>query len=244
MNYYIINLEIIWGEKMKIRQISRHIYKVEETILSNFVSAWIVVDDNEIYLVDTLMLKAKKQLQKHIDEYGKLKAILLTHGHFDHVGGLTYLLKHNKVPVYANILEIPYLTGQSDYNTNFFNKKYILKALNIRSSDIGALSSDEDNNFEMIGPLKPYLVPGHTTGNMVYYHIDDDVLLGGDILDFKEGQLLPSPDRFNNDTTLSIKNAIAIIKELNPNFLSLTHSPDDIILPVEHLKNLEINYLK
>jgi glyoxylase-like metal-dependent hydrolase (beta-lactamase superfamily II) len=42
-------------------------------------------------------------------------AILLTHGHFDHIGGLPWLAKHWGVPVYAHPLELPYLTGRSSY---------------------------------------------------------------------------------------------------------------------------------
>src|SRR3954464_4978873 len=42
-------------------------------------------------------------------------AIVLTPGHFDHVGSLSALIEHWPVPVYAHILEKPYLTGESPY---------------------------------------------------------------------------------------------------------------------------------
>ena len=42
-------------------------------------------------------------------------AIVLTHGHFDHVGAIDALLEKWDVPVYAHALELPYLTGQGGY---------------------------------------------------------------------------------------------------------------------------------
>jgi glyoxylase-like metal-dependent hydrolase (beta-lactamase superfamily II) len=42
-------------------------------------------------------------------------AIVLTHGHFDHVGVLETLVSRWKVPVYAHPLEMPYLDGSASY---------------------------------------------------------------------------------------------------------------------------------
>lgn len=41
--------------------------------------------------------------------------IILTHGHFDHVGTVAELAEEWNVPVFAHTLELPYLTGASSY---------------------------------------------------------------------------------------------------------------------------------
>src|SRR4051812_42966564 len=46
---------------------------------------------------------------------GRPSAIVMTHGHFDHVGSLEVLSAEWDVPVYAHRLEHPYLNGTTSY---------------------------------------------------------------------------------------------------------------------------------
>ena len=51
----------------------------------------------------------------HFGTDSKPSAIILTHGHFDHVGALRALAERWDVPIYAHPLEFPYLAGRSKY---------------------------------------------------------------------------------------------------------------------------------
>ena len=48
-------------------------------------------------------------------EHSRPAAILMTHGHFDHVGSLETLANDWDAPIYAHLLEQPYLNGRSAY---------------------------------------------------------------------------------------------------------------------------------
>ena len=53
--------------------------------------------------------------EERFGQGAKPKAIILTHGHFDHVGALSELAEGWDVPIYAHGLEQPYLNGTSAY---------------------------------------------------------------------------------------------------------------------------------
>ena len=52
---------------------------------------------------------------RRFGEGARPSAILLTHGHFDHVGALETLAEQWDVPIFAHFLEHPYLDGRSSY---------------------------------------------------------------------------------------------------------------------------------
>jgi len=71
---------------------------------------WVLIDTGMPGFAGHIAAKARER-------YGDARpaAIVLTHGHFDHVGAVRELAERWDVPVYAHELEMPYLTGRSKY---------------------------------------------------------------------------------------------------------------------------------
>ena len=80
-------------------------------------------ESKECFLVDPAI--CPEELVGHIKSEGlKLKAILLTHGHFDHIMGLDGFLKEFPVPVYAHeeeqgLLNDAVLNASAEYGPGY-----------------------------------------------------------------------------------------------------------------------------
>ncbi len=76
-------------------------------ILNPFDGNWVLVDAGLKWSAP----KIKKMAKQLFGEHGAPSSIILTHGHFDHVGSVLSLAENWNIPVFAHYLEIPYLTG-------------------------------------------------------------------------------------------------------------------------------------
>src|SRR5689334_4733269 len=86
-----------------------------------FVNVYLASEpgSNSWVLIDTGLKgsagRIKKAAEAQFGAGSRPEAILLTHGHFDHIGALYDLAEEWDVPVYAHLMEMPYLTGLSSY---------------------------------------------------------------------------------------------------------------------------------
>ncbi len=122
-------------------------------------------------------------------------AIVLTHGHIDHIGAARELAEEYGIPIFAHYLELPYLDGRSAYPppdpsvggyhamlSRFlpygpFHLGQRLEMLPRSDTDSeGALS-------EFLPGWRWIFTPGHSPGHVALYREHDRTLIAGDALE-------------------------------------------------------------
>lgn len=149
------------------------------------------INTKDFVLIDAGMPKSAEEIisvtEERFGPNSRPKAIILTHGHFDHVGGIIELIKRWNVPVYAHALEIPYLTGKQNYPepdpsvsdglvakmSPFFPKEAINIGDNIKAVP-------EDGHIPYMPGFRWIHTPGHTPGHISLFREKDRVLIAGD----------------------------------------------------------------
>ena len=106
---------------------------------------------------------------------GGIKAILLTHGHFDHMLAAEELQKRTGVPVYVHPLDAPMLSDAS------------LSAYNPEVSSLPQPGHIACTAYpESLFGFRVLHTPGHTPGSVCLHHEGEKVLFSGDTL-FRAG---------------------------------------------------------
>jgi glyoxylase-like metal-dependent hydrolase (beta-lactamase superfamily II) len=158
---------------------------------NQIVNLALVGNENEFVIVDAGMPKNTgeiiEMIAEHFGENARPSAIVLTHGHFDHVGSLVGLLEKWRVRVYAHELEIPYLTGIKDYPPGDPSvDSGMVAKMSPMFPNHGINIGEQVEAFPQEGTI-PHMpgwkwihTPGHTPGHVSLFREQDRTLIAGD----------------------------------------------------------------
>jgi glyoxylase-like metal-dependent hydrolase (beta-lactamase superfamily II) len=144
---------------------------------------WVMVDAGVIGTINLISGAAEERF----GPTSRPAAIVMTHGHFDHVGALEELANRWEVPVYAHELERPYLGGGASYPPpdpyvggglmSLVSPLYPRGPVNV-GRWLRTLPPD-GRVPEMLG-WRWLHTPGHTPGHVSFWREADRTIIAGD----------------------------------------------------------------
>lgn len=173
----------------------------------------------EIALVDTGLIHCadfiQETVERHFGRDARPHAIILTHGHFDHVGTVITLANRWDVRVFCHPLEMPYLTGQREYLAPDPSAEDGVVPLSINlGTRVAPLP--EDGSVPAMEGWRWIHTPGHADGHVALFRERDRTLIAGDALD------TVTPEFITVDW-LEAHRSAAHLKELNPSLVLPSH---------------------
>jgi glyoxylase-like metal-dependent hydrolase (beta-lactamase superfamily II) len=181
---------------MFTRDVAAGVHRIEDAL----TNLYLVEAEDGLTIVDAgvpsswdSLLDALEQLGRPI---GDVRALVLTHAHFDHVGFAERLRAKHGVPVYVHANDVPLTQHPWRYDHERARTPYFLtqpRALPIVATllrhrafwppPIGAVTRYGDEGVLPVpGNLVIVATPGHTLGHCALHLPDRDVLIAGDAI--------------------------------------------------------------
>lgn len=147
--------------------------KIKTLLLGNMQTNCYVVSDDEhhCFIVDPGD-NGKKVINYLNDNELILDAILLTHGHFDHIGAVDYIYERYHCPIYIHQEDIA-LLRDTKANLSVFETPFIVNAPVLASNENMKIGNFEVNWLHL---------PGHCPGSSMIHLPKENVIFSGDVL--------------------------------------------------------------
>jgi glyoxylase-like metal-dependent hydrolase (beta-lactamase superfamily II) len=197
-------------------------------------------------MIDTGMPKSAREIilaaEKRFGTQSRPSAIILTHGHFDHVGNVVELVQKWDIPVYAHPLEFPYLTGKKSYpEPDSSVEGGLLAKMSFiyphEPIDISEVLRElpADNTVPELPGWKWIHTPGHSEGHVSFFREHDRALIAGDafvtvrtdsfyrvLINDKE---INGPPRYLTTDWKAAEESVQKLAALEPNVAITGHGP-------------------
>lgn len=237
-------VEVMSAMTTTAQEITPDIFVMDFTIVTaclvgtpnNPAGEWVLVDTGLENSADFISQCAEKRFGKD----SRPKAIILTHGHFDHVGSVIKLSELWDVPVYIHQLEMPYVTGKKDYPLGdpTVDEGLVAKmspTFPHTSIDISfrAVALPSDGSIPGMPGWKWIHTPGHTEGHISLFREKDRVLLAADAFTTTKQESLLSvmthaeqisgPPQYLTTDWMAAENSVKLLRDLKPALAIVSH---------------------
>ena len=221
---------------------------VHQLRIKRFVNVYFVETGTpgEWVLIDTGLPGSEKEIVAAADKLfypgTHPEAIILTHGHLDHMGSAKELAAHWGVPVIAHPLEMPYITAQALYPPSdptvggslAFMSRFFPKQLPDLTDVAEALPLDDEHPPHLV-QWRWLHVPGHAPGQIAFFREADRTLIGGDAFATTNHESIPAvllglPEisvagaPFNYDWE-KCRQSVQMLADLEPAAIGCGHGP-------------------
>lgn len=157
----VIRMENLQIERMVLGQVSTNCYLAVNK------------ETKEVILIDPA--DEARRIDRKVKESGlKPVAILLTHGHFDHIGAAKELSNLYDIMIYAHEAEEEVMTDSMVNLSANFGEPFKAEPDMLLTDRQGLLIADMK--------IQVLHTPGHTKGSVCYYLPEERVLFSGDTL--------------------------------------------------------------
>jgi len=167
-------------------------------------------------------------------------AIVLTHGHFDHVGALETLADRWDAPVYAHPLELPYLTGRSSYPPpdptvgggamSTLSWLYPRGPIDLKGR---VRPLPPDGSVPGLAGWRWLHTPGHTPGHVSFFRDADLTLVAGDafvatrqesaLAVLTQHRTIQGPPKYYTSDWAAARRSVEILAALEPETAGTGH---------------------
>ncbi|WP_277631530.1 MBL fold metallo-hydrolase [Atopococcus tabaci] len=202
--------------------------------------------DKEFIVADAGMPKSSENLlraaRERFGEDSRARSILLTHGHFDHVGSVIELAEEWDCPIYAHPEEMPYVTGKKGYPTPDatveggmvakLSPTFPVDPIDLES---WVMAYPEDGTVPHLPEFQWIHVPGHTPGQVALFREKDRLLLSADaFVSTKQEKLyqvatqqfeINGPPAYLTTDWEAAKESVIRLQQLKPEYAVTGHGP-------------------
>lgn len=194
---------------------------------------YLITEGDGLTIVDASVPGSSNKIIKQLEAAGyqpsDVKRILITHAHFDHVGGLADLVEKTGAHVVASEIEKPYISDKQPVPRASMSEVPLIQRLLLLGGEtvnkaVTVQRTVYDGALipEVFGGLQVIATPGHSPGHVAYWQPERKIIIMGDVLFNLPPRMSLPLAAFTADMPENIRSLKKIV-ELEPEIVCFGH---------------------